>query len=113
MSRETAGCRFVGDEVSQELAELRLCNLRGIGLEDRGLRLDHLAEGPECDTLPVRERTALAPEDDEVGIGVDGLRELPDEPALPDSRHADEGEKLRHAFPFGAGERVQEQVEFL
>ena len=44
------------------MAELRGRLFGGVGLEDPGLRLDHLAERPVGDALAVGEASALAPE---------------------------------------------------
>src|SRR5207247_1065263 len=58
--------------------------LGSVVLQDAGVRLDDLAEGPERDALAVRQAPALAPED-EVGLVVDEPLELPREPRLADA----------------------------
>ena len=102
-----------GTRSDDGLDELGLGGLRGVGLEDARLRLDHLRQRPEGDAFAVRQRAALAPEDEPVRIRVDRLRELPDQPALADARHADEGDELRRPLPLDAREGLEERVELL
>ena len=113
MALDPMGALGVGDEIRHRLAQLRLGRLGGVGLEDPGLRLDHLPHGPEGDALAVRERAALPPVDDQVRIRVHRLRELPHEPALADSRDAYERDELRPPLPQGARETVRQPVELL
>ena len=75
---------------------------------DPGLRLDDLAERPERDAVAVREAAAVAPGDDLLVVR-DGLPELGDEPALADSRHADERHELRRAIDADARERTEQE----
>ena len=84
----------VGDEIRHGVDELGLGGLRGVGLEDPRLRLDDLRQSPEGHTFAVRERASLAPEDDPVGVLVDGSGELPDEAALTDPWNPHEREEL-------------------
>ncbi len=93
------------------MLKLGLRDFGRVCLEDGSLRLDHLCHGPEGDAFPVRERTALAPEDDEIGVRVDRLRELPDEAALPDARDADERQELRRPFSPGTRKGVRKEIE--
>ena len=86
----------VGDESRDRLAELRLGRLGGVGLEDAGLRLDHLAERPEGDALAVGQRAALPPVDDQLRVA----RRPPATSSqtsrlLPMPGHADERDELR------------------
>ena len=54
---------------------------RGVGLQDPGVGLEDLAQGPERDPLAVRQAAALAP-GDEAGLRVGVRAELGDEAAL-------------------------------
>ena len=83
------------------------CGLVGtVGLEDPGLRLDDLAERPERDSLAVRKRTPLTP-DDELGIVVDDAKSSRHEPRLlPIPGHADERDELRLALGPSACQRT-------
>ena len=67
-----------------------------VGLEDAGLRLDHLAERPVADAFAVGQRASLPP-GRQLPAALDRLEELVDETALADSRHADERDELRRA----------------
>ena len=78
-------------------------------LQNAGLRLDHLAQRPERDTGPVRERPSLPP-GDEVGERVDVDAELDDEPRLADPWWPHERHELCRRFRARAGEQVAEQV---
>ena len=82
-----------GDEVADHLRELRLGGVRPIRLEDSRLRLRHLGKCPVGHALAVGERTALPPVR-QLLLRVDECVELVDEPALADSRHADQGDEL-------------------
>ena len=81
-----------------------------VRLEDAGVRLHHLAERPEADALAVGERAALPPVD-ELGVPLDRLEELVDEPALADARLPDEGHELCGAPASHALEGIEERVE--
>ena len=76
-------------------SELLRRGVGAFGLEDSGLRLDHLAERPEGHAFAVRKRAAVAPEHEAELARLDRLEELEDEPALADPRDADEREELR------------------
>ena len=97
--------RVVADESLDGLPELLLRLLRTVGLEDPGLRLDHLAERPERHAFAVRKRAAVAPVDEPEVSGLDRLEELEDEPALADARDADERDELRLAARGSRGRR--------
>src|SRR5262249_22833566 len=79
-------------------------------LDDSGLRLDDLAEGPQCDPVAVRQAAPLPP-DDQLGVGVDDPRQLVDEPALADPGDAHDGHELWHPLVPDAFEGVAEHVE--
>src|SRR6185503_522626 len=61
--------------------------LRRVRFEDPGLGLHDLRQGPEPDAVAVREAPALAPSD-QVGLRIQVLRELLDQPALANARLA-------------------------
>ena len=85
----------------------------GVGLEDACLRLDHLPERPEAHALPVRQRAALAPAGEDLGVVVERRVELEQEPALADAGCADEGDELGRTLALGAGQRVPEEAQLL
>jgi hypothetical protein len=89
--------------------ELRGSLLRPIVLEDAGVGLHDLAERPERDALAVRKAAPLPPVD-EVGKVVDESLELPDEPALADSRLADDGDELHGCISLHPAEEISQQV---
>ena len=76
---EPRGLRLVGGDVAHGARNLRRGLVRPVRLEDAGLRLDDLRQGPEGRALAVGQRAPLAP-DDQVRVVVDGLEELPHEP---------------------------------
>ena len=67
-------------------------------------------ERPERDTVAVREAAALTP-GDELRVGVGDARQLVDEAALADSRHADEREELRRSLVARALEGIADDAE--
>ena len=90
--------------------ELSLGLVLRVRLEDAGVRLHHLAQRPEADPLAVGQRPALAPVD-ELGVVLDGLKQLVDEAALADPRLADERHQLDLAGALRPLERVEQRVE--
>ena len=102
--------RRILDQIGDGLLELRARLFGGVGVEDPGLGVDHLAERPVGHSLAVGERTALAP-DDEVRILLHGLEELPDEAALADPRDAHERDELDGALGAAAAQGVLQQVD--
>jgi len=78
------------DDLQNRLVQLSLDFLGRVGLEDSRLRLHHLTEGPKRDPLAVRKRAAVTP-GDEVGERFRMRKQLRDQAALADSRHADDG----------------------
>ena len=102
--------RRVGERVLDRRVQL-LGRLRlGVPLEDARLRLDDLRERPERDAVAVGEAAPLAP-GDELGVGVDDLRELVDEPALAHPRDGDERDELRDSLVARALEGVAQDDE--
>ncbi len=93
-----------------DVVELPLGLVLRVRLEDACVRLHHLAERPEADALAVRERATLTPVD-ELGVPLDRLEELVDEPALADARLPDEGHELCGAPASHALERIEQRVE--
>ena len=87
-----------------------LGRLRRVVLGDAGLRLDHLGQGPEGRSGPVRERAALAPVG-ELVARADRLHQLVDEPALADAGNADERHELRRPLLACATQGVPHGVE--
>src|SRR6266540_63161 len=100
----------IGDHLGDGAAKLFPCLLCGVGLEDPGVALHHLDQRPEGDSLPVRERAALAPID-QLGIGVDHTAELGYEPRLPDAGNPHERDELRCALATRAGQSVSQEAE--
>ena len=64
-----------------------------VGFEDAALLTDNLGERRERDALSVRAHVPVAP-DRELGLGLEVLSQLRDEPALADTRHADDRHEL-------------------
>ena len=93
---DPVGLRLVHERAhaSCQLASRLVARVR---LEHAGLRLHHLAEGPEGDAFAVRQRPALTPAR-QLGFVLDHQRELVDEAALADSRDADKGDQLRRTL---------------
>jgi hypothetical protein len=104
--------RGVLDELGDDVSEFPLRFLLRIGLEDAGVGLHHLAEGPVGHALAVGKATPLAPED-ELGQDVDRREQLGDEPALADPRDADERDELRRLLLRCSLEGASKQVELL
>ena len=112
VSVDPASLRRLVEEVGQHGAQLLLRRRVGVGLENSGLCLDHLAQRPVGNPVAVGKRPALTP-DDQLGIGVGRPEELPDQPALPDAGDADDRDELRLVLPSGPCERPGEQLELL
>src|SRR5215216_3688796 len=99
----------VTEEIVEGLTELRFGLVGRIRLEDPCVRLHHLTERPERDSVSIRERAASAP--DELRVRVDGFGELVDEAALADPGYTHNRYELRFAFLSRARERVDQNVE--
>jgi len=84
--------------------------VRRIALEDPGLCLGHLGEGPVADALAVGQRATLSPVG-EVRLRVDHLPELVYESALADPGHAHERDELRRTLLARAGQSAGQQVQ--
>ena len=78
MGFDPAGVVRVGDDVLDGEPKLRLDGRWGVGREDAGVTLHDLCEGPEGDSVAVRQATALAPEDHLRAV-LNSQEELPDE----------------------------------
>ena len=102
--------RLVGHPPFDGLGDLRARGRFVVGLGQSGARADHLAERPERDALAVRGRSPAVPED-RLDDPVEVLRQLPDEPALAGSGHADDGHDPRSSLATGRVEQVLEQAE--
>ncbi len=81
-----------------------------VGLEDPGLRLHDLAQGPEGDAVAVGQASTVAPEED-LGLVIGPGEELPDEPALPHAGLAGDGHELDRCLadhpPIGLLQQLQ------
>ena len=104
-TRSPARCR-----PARPLAKLRLRDLSGVALENPGLCLDHLAEGPVAHAFAIGKRASLAPAG-QLGLGLDPSRQLLHEPALPHSRNTHDRHELRLALGARAVQRVEQLVE--
>ena len=101
---------FIGHPPFDGLRDLRPCGRLVVGLGQAGARADHLAERPERDALAVGGRSPGVPEN-RLDDAVEVLRQLPDEPALARSGHADDGHDPRPSLATGCVEQVLEQAE--
>ena len=72
--------------------------------------LHHLGQSPERHPLAVRQRPALPPRD-QLEVRLDDPEKLEDEPALADSRHADQRDQLGRPFLPCPRERRTSSVE--
>ena len=90
--------------LGEHLDQLLLGHLVGVGVEDAGVRLHDLAQRPEHDPLPVGQAAALAPRDQLVRKLRQRSEQLGDEPALAETRLADD----RHEPGRTGGEHVVE-----
>ena len=102
--------RVLVDQLFDRAAQLRFHFGVAVGLEDAGLRLDHLRQRPVADPFGVRQRPALAPVR-QYAAALDRLEELADEAALADPGDADERHQLRRALPPRTFERSLELLE--
>ena len=91
------------------LAELLARLLGTVGLEDPGLRLDHLAERPERHAFAVRKRAAVAPVDEAVRRRSRSSGTARRRAGSCRSGDADERHELRLAFARHAGERLAQE----
>ena len=103
--------RLLADEAGDRPLQLGGGLLGRIGVQDAGLGLDDLPQRPQRHPLPVGQAAALTP-GDQLPVGLDQLREFPDEPAFADPRHPDQGHQLRRLLGAGSGQRVGEQAAF-
>src|SRR5262249_48321612 len=83
----------VVDEVRDCALEFAARRFVVVALDDSGLRLHHLGQGPERDALAVGERPALSPER-EYAADLDGPKELVHEARLSDPRNPNERHEL-------------------
>jgi hypothetical protein len=90
------------DHGRDRVGQLGRDRCRVVELEDAGLGLEDLPEGPEADALPVGQAVALAP-GDQLGLGVDERPELADQPALADPGLAADGDQPHRALVPGRG----------
>src|SRR5207253_933316 len=78
-----------------------------VALEDSRLRLNDLGQRPEAAALAVRRAAPLEPAE-ELRLLLERSEELEGEPALADSRYADERDELRLPLLAHAGDRGDE-----
>ena len=107
---EPLALRVPADECLQRGVQLGH-HVRGrVGLEDAGLGLDDLPQGPERDAVPVGQAATLTPGHQLLAV-VDEAPELVDQPALADSGLTEQGDQPHRAFPQGAGVAPLEPVQ--
>ena len=112
MTLDPRALGLVGQEIADGGSHLADRLVRAIGLEDPRLRLHYLREPPERRPLAVRERAALAP-DDEFRVVVDDAEELADETRLADPGDPDDGDELRLEPCPCTGEPPDEDLELV
>ena len=100
------------DQVCGRGAQLVLGLVGGIGVEDAGLRLDHLAQRPVGDAITVGQRTPLTPRD-EVGVAFDHLHQLPHQAALADTRYAHHRHQLHGPLRAATAKCIDQQIDLL
>src|SRR5205823_14760077 len=93
--------------VVDRVVELARRLLLGLALEDPRVRLHHLAERPEGDAVAVRQAAPVAPRRERFLL-LQAAVQLEDEPALADTRHADQRHELRRALLACEVERAYE-----
>ena len=98
------------DRAADALREPARGGRRVVLVEDPGLRLDDLGQCPERGAIAVGETPSLAPAD-HVLLGVDDLPHLMDEPALADTRDADDRHELRDPLVARPAERVAQHAK--
>jgi hypothetical protein len=110
MRLDPAGIALLRECVFDSRVELLGCLRLVVPLRDSCLRLDDLRKCPEGHPVAVGETAALAP-GDELGVGVDDLRELVHESALSHAWDGDEGDELWRPLVAGTLERISEDRE--
>src|SRR6266550_9270353 len=100
----------VVDRLAHRLPQLRLSRLCRVRLENAQLGFDDLRHRPVAQALPVGQRPTLAPED-QLRISIDDLKQLGDQPALADPRHADQRHQLRAEVLANAVESAGQDVK--
>ena len=71
------------------------------------------ASAQKATPFAVGQRAPLAPHDETARVLVHRSRELPDETALADARHANERDELRRALALDARESLEQDFELL
>ena len=100
---------LVQDQRRDRLRKLRIGDLRRVGFQDAGLRLDHLAQRPERDALPVGQRAATPPRD-QLRQLLDVPQQLLDQSGLADPRLTDDRHQLRRRLPPRPIQRATQHV---
>src|SRR5438552_4082931 len=98
------------DQAVERTRQLRFHLVAAIGLENPGLRLDHLGQRPVADSLAVWQRASLPPMR-QLPASLDRLEQLPYEPALADAWDTDERHELRRTLLTRALECADELLD--
>src|SRR5437667_330956 len=93
--------RVFVDQLLDRASQLGLDLVVAVGLENRSLGFHHLGKGPIADALSVRQRSSLPPIR-QLSAALDRLKQLADQPALADTRHAGDPDQLRRSLPSSA-----------
>jgi hypothetical protein len=101
---------LVGDQVTDGPLQLGLRLVGRVGVQDPGLGLDDLAQRPQGHPLAVGQAAALPP-GGQLGLGIHQLLELPDQAALADPGHPDQGDELHRLLVAGPGQRRPQQLD--
>src|SRR5438876_8865073 len=102
--------RVFVDQLLDRASQLGLDLVVAVGLENRCLGFYHLGKGPIAHALSVRQRSSLPPIR-QLSAALDRLKQLADQPALADTRHAGDRDQLRRTLPSGAFERADELLD--
>src|SRR6266403_5870058 len=102
--------RVFVDQLLDRACQLGLDLVVAVGLENRGLGFHHLGKSPVADALSVWQTSSLPPIR-QLSAAFDRLKQLADQPALADPRHAGDRDQLRRTLPSGAFERTDELLD--
>src|SRR5512143_19189 len=86
---------LVSQNIIDGVPELLLDQGVGVALQDPGLSLDDLGQGPEAHAVAIRERTTLKPGDFRISAVFSASPQLFDDPGLANPRCADQRDELR------------------
>ena len=111
------GGRVVGHGVGDHPGQAAGDPVGRVGLEDAGLGLDDLGQGPVGHPAAgggaalVPGRGAALPPGDQVAVGVEGPPELGHQPGLADAGRAEQGDEPGAALGLGPLERLQQDAQ--